>query len=332
MKRSTLLELARLHERLGDEDAAFDAASAGGEIDVEEWRMSGHDLDRFPHQLQDILRWRKTAPPAPKLPPDHRVPPVFIVAFPRSGTTLMEQILQAHPALQTLDEEPIVDEALNDLGEGPLPELMDRMAPRDWVRLRALYWHHLDARELPPHDRVVDKLPLNLARIDLLARLFPDAHFLVMLRDPRDCVLSAFMQDFQLSESMVQCADLGRCADMYAAVMSIWLAARADLPLRHREQRYEDLVVDAEPQIREVLAFLDLPWNDAVLRYRQAAGVRKISTPSYMDVARALDTRPSGRWLRYRTQLAPVLPVLEPLALALGYPSANTHQGDPDLP
>ncbi len=323
VRRSTLLELARIHERLGEEAAAFAAATEGGELDLAEWRAAGQDLDRFPRQVASILRWRKTAPRAPVLPPEERAPPIFIVAFPRSGTTLMEQILQSHPAVQTLDEEPIVDEALRDLGGGSVPDRIDRMSPAEWVRLRARYWHHVDARGLPPHDRVVDKLPLNLVRIDLLARLFPKAHFLVMLRDPRDCVLSAFMQDFALSDSMVQCADLRRCAASYVAVMSVWLEARSDLALRAREQRYEALVMNPESQIRETIAFLDLPWTEAVMRYRGGAGKRQISTPSYMDVARPLFRRASGRWRRYQDHMAPVLSTLEPLALALDYPSSN---------
>ena len=330
IRRSTLLELARIYERLGDESAAFGAASEGGRLDLEEWQSAGHDLDRFPQQLEAIRQWRQAAPAAPVLPPDRRAPPIFIVAFPRSGTTLMEQILQAHPAVQTLDEEPIVDEALHDMGHGSLPERIERMSVDEWTRLRALYWQHLDARTLPRHERVVDKLPLNLARIDLLARLFPKAHFLVMLRDPRDCVLSAFMQDFRLSESMIQCADLARCADMYSAVMSIWLGARDDLGLRYREQRYEQLVADPERQIREIIDFLDLPWSDAVLGYHRAARDREISTPSYMDVAKPMYTRASGRWSRYRAQLEPVLPTLEPLARSLGYASALADEGSAD--
>ena len=150
--------------------------------------------------------------------------------------------------------------------------------------------------------------------------LFPGARVLVALRDPRDTCLSCFMQRFQFSDAMVNFFELERTAKTYAAVMELWLQYRDTLSLTWHEYRYEDLVEDFGGTLREVLDFIGLPWHEDVMAYGERAEDQVITTPSYRQVTREIDTRAAGRWRRYQKELAPILPVLQPLVRAFGYP------------
>ncbi len=305
-----LVEAGMVRDRWSDADGAFDAWSAGqatlaslpaaSRIDPTAWPRL---VERIRASLDDVL----ALPPAPE---DGAPPPVFMVGFPRSGTTLTEQILAAHPGLVTAEERPFLDRAL--AGSGYPGGAVDPAGVRRrWREETADF-----AREGLP---LVDKLPLNLVHAALLSRAFPKARLLVSLRDPRDVCLSCFAQDFVLNEAMVQFVDLGRTAELYRQVMGLWLELRDRLEMSWLELRYEDLVADLEGSARRLLDFLGLPWRDEVLRYHEVASRRTVLTPSHQDVSQPIFTRARGRWRRYERQLAPILPTLEPLVSALGY-------------
>ncbi|HHO49543.1 MAG TPA: hypothetical protein ENK18_01430 [Deltaproteobacteria bacterium] len=317
--RGLWMELARIEARSGEVDRAWQAAGAGNAMALGAWAAApGADPDRLPGHLDQLLALEPgPLPPAMDPPP----PVAFIIGFPRSGTTLVQQILEAHPQTVTLDEAPLMDEAMAEA----LPELdpagaLRRLTdPDQAARLRDAWWSAAQRRVEPGERLIVDKLPLNLLRIDLIARALPGAAIVAVIRDPRDAVLSAYFQDFNLNEAMSQCAEISRCAALYARAMSLWLRIRDQLP-RAIELRYEALVSDPEATIRPALAGLGLPWHDAVLSHHHSARSEAIRTPSYRDVRRPLYTRSLGRWRPFAEHLAPVLPTLQPYVEALGYP------------
>jgi Flp pilus assembly protein TadD len=249
--------------------------------------------------------------------------PVFLVGFPRSGTTLLDQILSGHPDVAVLEEKDTLQDVLHAhvLGEAELRRFisLDSAGLEPW---RRSYWDRV-AEFMPgrPADAVfVDKLPLNSVFLPLMQRLFPTAKFLFALRDPRDVVLSCFMQSFDLTEAMRHFLSLEETARYYAAVMGVGAAAAERLdPVRLHRSRYEDLVADTEGEARRLLGFLDLSWEPAVLDIQKTARGKRINTPSYSQVAEPIYTRATERWRRYETQLAPVLPVLEPFVKRFGY-------------
>jgi len=248
-----------------------------------------------------------------------RAAPIFLVGFPRSGTTLLDTLLMGHPAIHVLEEEPIlqrVGEALGDFARLPGLEAAET------ERLRALYFAELDA--LDPQAKgmtVVDKLPLNILGAPLIHRLFPDARLIFAERHPCDVVLSCFMQNFEINDAMANFLDLDDAARLYDLVLTFWSRCRAIFPLDVHVLRYEALVADKEAQMRDLIAFLELPWNEKVLDNQgNAIGRGLISTPSYAQVAEPIYARASGRWERYRDQMAGVLPILAPWAEKLGYP------------
>ena len=250
-------------------------------------------------------------------------PPVFVFGFPRSGTTLVEHILGAHPHLAPTDERNVLGAALT-----VLHTHLQHKAPRDLtdaerVQLRLAYGER--ARELAPGgERVVDKVPLNFVHVELVRRVFPDAPILFLLRDPRDCVWSAFTQTFQFNAAMVHTTTLEGTAHLYETTMGLWLSARELPGLRYTELRYEDLVTDIEAGARALVAAAGLPWHDDVLRYREALGKKMVRTPSFAAIAKPVSTTRIGRWKHFPAAMASVQPTLAPFLSTFGYADAPT--------
>jgi tetratricopeptide (TPR) repeat protein len=268
--------------------------------------------------LRDMLTPDYAARWQPVAPDRGRPAPVFLVGFPRSGTTLLDTLLMGHGDVHVLEEEPLLEQAAAELGDfARLPEL----DPAETNRLRARYFAALDAFEPTARGRlVVDKLPLNLLGAPLIHRLFPEAKLIFAERHPCDVVLSCFMQNFTLNPAMANFLDLANAATFYDLALSVWTRARQSFPLDVHIVRYEAVVEDKAAAMRGLTAFLGLAWDEALLDHQATARRRgPISTPSYGQVAQPIYRRARGRWERYRAQLAGILPVLAPWAEAMGY-------------
>jgi tetratricopeptide (TPR) repeat protein len=244
--------------------------------------------------------------------------PVFILGFPRSGTTLLDTLLMNLPSLHVLEEQPIM--ARVEAAIAPDGDLGLMSAEEAWG-IRAYYFQLLDAVAPPPPDRtVVDKHPLHSARAPLIQRVFPEAKIVFVERHPCDVVLSCFMANFALSPVMRSFTRLDEAARTYDAVLDAWTRAEALLPLNVHRVRYERMVEDLAGEMRPLLDFLGLPWDEKVLDNEGAAQARgRVRTASYAQVGEPIYTRASGRWESYRAQMAEVLPILAPWAEKLGY-------------
>lgn len=318
-QRRALL-IGRLADSLGEIEAAFEAFAEANRITALEPAAARADPGGYRRRVAAM-----TATVAPGwferwTPVDGgtRQAPVFLVGFPRSGTTLLDTVLMGHPAVAVLEEEPIlerVDAALGGL------ERLPGLGPAEAERLRGLYFAEVDRLVPEAAERtVIDKLPLNLLALPLIHRLFPEARIVFAQRHPCDVVLSCFMQSFAINHAMANFLDLGDSARLYDLVLAFWERVLQVLPIDVHIVRYEAMVDDLEAEARAVLDFLGLPWDPAVLDHRRTARARgTISTPSYSQVIKPIYREASGRWERYRAQMAPVLPILAPWALRLGY-------------
>lgn len=249
----------------------------------------------------------------------------FLIGFPRSGTTLLDSILRSHPAVAVLEEQPMSDRVWQALEAHPAgyPGALAGLDAAAVEQLRGLYRQEL-ARYLAPAERaralIVDKLPLNVLHVGMLQRLFPAARFILALRHPCDGVLSCFMRHFAPNAAMANFLTLEGAAGFYDQCMRVWVRYRELLPLKVHELRYEDLVADFDTEVRGLLEFLQLPWDEAVKGYADTARARgQISTPSYHQVVQPIYRHAAGRWEKYREQMAPVLPVLAPWVQRWGY-------------
>ncbi len=275
--------------------------------------------------VQDSLL---AAAAVPWSPPEDGPPPVFLAGFPRSGTTLLEYMLGAHPGLHPTDETPAVDALIGQMprllgGQGVYPAILEGRLQDPVVRaqLRAQCRQIFAALRpgLPEDRRVIDKMPFSTVHVALISALFPDAHFLCIHRDPRDTALSCFMQDFIFNGAMGHMMRMDDIVDVQRAVFGLWRQARPAIPIPVQEVHYESLVDNPEATVRRLIDGLGLPWSDGVMGYRERLGGQHISTPSYNQVNQKIYGRAAGRWHRYTVELAPWRDALDHNAALLGY-------------
>jgi len=322
-------ELGYLYDRLGDSDRAMACFREANE------RHSRRSVaQRYPKEvaLSRIARlratvteeWVKQWRARPK-PTGWQWPPVFLVGFPRSGTTLLEQVLYSHSQVEVLDEKPVFQEVIKELRSrygGDLKGLTE-VDEAAITELQATYYEAREGfRQDPAASMVVEKMPLLSVEAGMVYRLFPDAHFIFARRHPADCVLSAFMQLFAPNFSMANFQTLEDGARYYRAVMELWEQYRQLFPgMRVQEVRYEELVEDFDAVVGGLLEFLGLAWEEGVRNYRETALNRgRISTPSRSQVTQPLYQHARYRWRRYRGHFGSAWEDLLPFIRAAGYP------------
>jgi tetratricopeptide (TPR) repeat protein len=248
--------------------------------------------------------------------------PIFMVGFPRSGTTLLDQALASHPEIETLEEvDTLVDAIAALVSAGSAASFFGSLDGPTLSQFRQAYWERVKHAlgRLPERTVFIDKMPINTVYLGLTAALFPQAKIIFSIRDPRDVVLSCFKQQFGMNHPMFQFLKLEGAAKYYGQVMRLAETYRASLRLSIYDVRYESLVSDFDVTVRGLLSFLGLTWDDAVRDYEVTARTRQIRTPSASQVIKPLYTSSIGRWRDYEKQLEPVLPVLEPWAKRYGY-------------
>ncbi len=251
---------------------------------------------------------------------DDRPDPVFLVGFPRSGTTLLDTILMGHPGTIVMEEQPPLNHVEDALGGLAALPGMDSDAI---AKARDHYFTEVNKiQPVAPGQLLVDKSPLFLYRLPLIQRLFPKSKIILALRHPCDVVLSCFMANFRLNSAMANFLRLADAAELYDLVFRHWEASLALFPSSVHPVVYERLVKDVAAEIRPLFDFLDLEWDDAVLDHSRTAKSRGlITTASYSQVTEPIYQRASGRWTRYRDKLHPILPTLTPWIERYGYAS-----------
>ena len=326
-------ELGLTCDRLGDYPAAYDAFEKGGAAKLRDPQAVAIDREAWRGRLGQYRRglteeaWSKLPVGwTPEPTGDGGVTPAFLLGFPRSGTTLTEQIMAAHGDIVSSDEKPYLKavadamEAMFQDTDDPV-QMLRRLEHDQIMRLRAIYWEKVrqEVRAKLAGKVFIDKLPLNIAELALINVVFPEAKIIVALRDPRDCCLSAFMQDFTLNPAMINFLSLQRTTEVYAEVMDLWLHLRDRITLPYIEVRYEDTVSDLEAQARRILDLLDLPWDERVLSFHEKAGERFISTPSYAAVTEPVHRRAVARHRNYEAQITPLMGNLQRFIDEFGY-------------
>lgn len=319
--------LAKACDRLGDTDAAMQALQTAHAIQVRLLGVSNphlleSDAPLLPHvddrvDEADYRTW-------PQLKaPDASQSPVFVVGFPRSGTTLLEQMLDAHPRLQSMDERPFLNRLANQLGDIGIevPRDLGRLTQRDCDELRKGYLIMACGKVPRRWDaRLVDKNPLNMSWLPMIHRIFPRAKFVFVLRHPCDVLLSCFLQNFQAAPLIAACRSLEHLARSYVATMEHWLHHVDVFQPDVFVSRYEDLVADTPMQTRRIADFLDLGAAENMLRFAERAREKGyIRTPSYSQVVEPISARAVDHWRQYAAYFEPVLPILAPMLAHWGY-------------
>lgn len=314
--------LAKTCDKLGDTAAVMRALGEAHARQVEELKVAvphffepGAEI--LPNINEPVSRTDYANWPILQTP-DAAQSPVFVVGFPRSGTTLLEQMLDAHPRLQSMDERPFFNTLAGQLERSTgveVPRDLGKLDQRDCDELRKGYVV-LACGKVPRRwdRRLVDKNPLNMLWLPMIHRMFPKAKFILALRHPSDVILSCYMQNFRAGMLGVASQSLEHLARAYVAAMENWLhhvdLFRPDVFV----SRYEDLVADTPGQTRRIAEFLGLGDAESMLHFDARAREKGyIKTPSYTQVIEPINTKGIGRWQRYREYFEPVLPILEPM-------------------
>ncbi|OYY91204.1 MAG: hypothetical protein B7Y45_04230 [Sphingomonas sp. 28-66-16] len=238
---------------------------------------------------------------------------VFLLGYPRSGTTLIENVLASAGNVVALEERDTladIDAALL-TNEGIMPPL-DALDPALLDRLRTAYWARVATLGGAVEGKVlVDMNPFNGIKLPILSRLFPTARFVIMRRDPRDVLLSCFRVNFMPGAAAWAFSDLEEAARHYDALMRLIDVACDTLPIAFHEVFYDRLVLDFEPTVRALADFIGLAWTDDFTTFATTAKKRGVQTASETQVRKGLYNG-GGQWQRYADQLAPVLPILAP--------------------
>lgn len=324
-------EIAQIKDKQGDYDGAIEAVERCKREQLnkcaKEQAASDTVLKRFGVMVEDIAqsdfhRWRNET--ADLL--DTRT--AILTGFPRSGTTLLEQVLDAHEDLVSSEERDFLGkEQFRSLQQpnqrrGPILEVLNGLSID---RIRTEQRRYFEVMEHLLGEVVdgrmhLDKNPAYNSLLPLVLRLLPQTRVIVALRDPRDVVLSCFLRYLPLNPVSVSFLSLQRTAERYAVDMTAWLKFREIIHTPWCEVRYEDSVSDLQTQARRALETLGLPWDENVLNYRRRLGKeRQVSSPTYEAVSKPVYSSSIGRWKHYEKYFGSAFETLEPFVKAFGY-------------
>ena len=250
---------------------------------------------------------------------------LFLMGYPRSGTTLVENILASIPGVSALEERPTLATTDREYIAGSQSEIISgiqsfsQLDSNSLDQHRKAYWDNVVVSGVPANARYfVDMDPLKGTRLPFIARLFPDARILIMRRDPRDVVWSCFRTNFAMSSGTLEYTTLERAARHYDALMRLTELATERLPINVHIVQYHRLVQSFDAETKAMCEFAGLEWSEAVRDFDRTAARRGVSTASAGQVNRGLydGTR---QWEPYAQYLAPVLPILRPWIEKFGY-------------
>ena len=261
--------------------------------------------------------WKSlAAPPASESP-------VFVIGFPRSGTTLLEQMLDAHPDFRSMDERGYVYQLIERMERAGqrYPADLANLTQEEADQLRAVYWRLVEHTlpDLGPR-RLIDKNPLNMLCLPMILRLFPDARIILCIRHPCDVLLSCSMQAFRSPTFRAMCSSLPRLARGYAEAFEQCSRHLDVFKPNVLEWRYESVVEDFDAAVARLGVFLEVADASPFAGFAAHARNKQfIATPSYAQVTQPVNAAAVGRWMHYREQFEPVLPVLRPWIERFGY-------------
>jgi tetratricopeptide (TPR) repeat protein len=302
VRADALFALGHLLDGTGETDAAFEAFSRANAL-----RGARFGADAHSQSVNEAVRsWTRERLARLPLPPVKTERPVFIVGMPRSGTSLVEQILSAIPGLHGAGELNDIGRAVHALG-GPQPSGIaflrtpERVTRAAVERIEREYMDTL-RRLAPSATRVTDKMPTNFLHLGLIAAAFPRARVIHCIRDPLDTCWSCYTQNFSGALGFAyDLTHLGRFLRDYQRLMAHWKSI-VRLPIL--DVVYEDLVRDVEGWSRRLVDFVGLEWSDACLRYYESG--RHTRTASSDQVRRPVYTSSVGRWRKYEKHLGPL--------------------------
>ena len=242
--------------------------------------------------------------------------PIFLIGFPRSGTTLLDTILRTNKSIEVIEEKPILRNFLRNL-EIKTKNNFDYVDDLDQEFIHNMQNVYFKERKQYQENKkakiIIDKMPLNIIYIGEILRFFPNAKFIFALRNPYDSVLSCFMQQFELNPAMKNFTSLESSAILYDLVMKLWTIYRGVFSINCHFIKYEDVVTDFEKTTKDIFRYLEINWSDDAKNFHITAKKRlNISTPSYNQITSPLYSRSMSRWKNYEKEFKGIRNILDP--------------------
>ena len=325
---STQFELGKLYDLLGEYDLAMQHFTEANRIQASTLPALENDENPYLRKVATMTMQlsRKQIKLATKVAEYKEIRKVyFLIGFPRSGTTLLDQILDSHPQIQVIEEQTMIEDIAESLanksGYDDYPAILGTIGEQEINQLRIQYLKQAEKYLKPQSDLVIiDKLPLNIVHIPLIYKLFPNAKFIFALRHPCDVCLSNFMQQYKINQAMANFFTLEDTVKLYDSVMRLWRLYARLLPIDYHTVKYESLVDNFKAETKTLINFLGLTWEPVVLDHVQHAKNRgQINTPSYSQVTKPIYKQAVYRWRRYEAYLKPFINTLAPHIDYFGY-------------
>jgi len=308
--------LGKAHEDMGDFDAAWGHYDAGNRAQRPRVR---HDPLQMERRHEDIVEvFNETFLKAHANRGDARADPIFIVGLPRSGSTLVEQILASHSQVEGTSELPVLGRVATSVGRyradgARFPQAARALRGRDWLGYGRQYLEHARRHRQTDKPFFTDKMPNNFPLIGFLRLILPNAKIIDARRHPLDACLGCYKQLFASGQAFTyDLEDLAHYYQQYDRLMRHWNAVFPDAVLT---VYYEDTVTDLQTQVRRLLAHCELPFEAACLRFFETK--REVKTASAEQVRQPIYADALGKWRAYaghvdwlREELAPVLDAL----------------------
>lgn len=240
--------------------------------------------------------------------------PIFIMGLPRSGSTLLEQVLASHSQVEGTSELPYLGRVATWLNRNRAdginyPEAVCELAPANFAALGRDYLDYAQMHRRSGAPRFIDKMPNNFPSIGFLSLILPEAKIIDARRHPLDACLSCYRQLFAKGQTFTyDLTEIGEYWLQYQRMMDHWHDV---LPGRVLTVQYEEVVSDFEAQARRLLDFCGLPWEDACLRFYESD--RPVRTPSSEQVRQPIYDRSVGHWRNYESHLDELITVIEPV-------------------
>jgi tetratricopeptide (TPR) repeat protein len=307
-----LFALAKAYEDRRDFERAWHYYEAGNRKQradvtydpVQTEAMNDRLLEVFSKEFLDAHRGVGCKDPAP----------IFILGLPRSGSTLLEQILASHSQVEGTSELPYLGRVASWLNRNRAdginyPEAVRELDSQNFVSLGEDYLGYARMHRRVGAPRFIDKMPNNFPNVGFLSLILPEAKIIDARRHPLDACVSCYRQLFAKGQTFTyDLTEIGEYYLQYQRMMDHWAEA---LPGRVLTMQYEEVVTDTEAQVRRLLDFCDLPWEDACLRFYESE--RPIRTPSAEQVRQPIYDRSIGQWRRYEAHLDELIETIEPI-------------------
>lgn len=331
LRASAYYELGGIRDRQQRYDEAMNAFLAAKALLQPQAYRPAHELKVMRTRIQHLINhttddclkaWQKDAA---GLQPAHRI--VLLGGHPRSGTTLLEQVLDTHPDIISAEETEIFQHDAYGplmLGQPDDTAMFDGLAAATTAGVQQARANYFRSMTLSLGEEIggrllIDKNPSYTFLLPAFVRIFPEAKLLIALRDPRDVVLSCFMQNLPINQVGAAFLTMESTITEYSALMTVWQTLKPKLQNPWLEVSYEDMVEDLESVAHKTLDFLAVPWDANVLGFDAHARQKMVRSPTYADVTQPVYKRAKGRWRNYHKYLEPHLAKLEPFVKAFGY-------------